>query len=197
MNTSFKTLPNPFLFANHDVRTAISEQNEVLFCAKDVCEVLDISWTGRGNTLRSIPESWIGVSFHETPSAENGRGGGMQELIFINEAAVYKLAFSSRKPAAEAFTNWVCSEVLPAIRKNGFYGTIDSKDRLAYSKQIVEITTRLTQTKDAMLFKLLCDELRDLCNLVGRCMPDLKQLGRDYKQLDCFVELEKLTGGVQ
>jgi prophage antirepressor-like protein len=188
--SDFKTLPNPFLFASHDVRTAISEKNEVFFCAKDVCEVLDISWTGRGNTLRSIPETWVMVSFYETIKGE-------RETIFINEPAVYKLAFSSRKPAAEAFANWVCSEVLPAIRKNGFYGTIDSKDRLAYSKQIVEITTRLTQTKDAMLFKLLCDELRDLCNLVGRCMPDLKQLGRDYKQLDCFVELEKLTGGVQ
>lgn len=194
--SDLKNLPNPFLFANHDVRTAINEQNEVLFCAKDVCEVLDISWTGRGNTLRSIPETWQGVSFYETPSAPDGRGGGMQELVFIKEPAVYKLAFSSRKPAAEAFANWVCEEVLPAIRKNGFYGQIDSKDRLAYSKQIVEITTRLTQTKDAMLFKLLCDELRDLCNLIGRTMPDLHQLGKDYKQLDCFSDLA-LVGGAQ
>ncbi|QSB01990.1 hypothetical protein JWZ98_03240 [Methylomonas sp. EFPC1] len=78
--------------------------------------------------------------------------------------------------------------MLPQLRKNGFFGTIDGRDRLAYSKQIVEITTRLTETKDAMLFKLLAGELRDLCNLVGRKMPDLQLLGKDYKQSDLFKE---------
>lgn len=178
--SEFKTLANPFQFSNLDVRTAVDENGDVLFCAKDVCDVLDITWAGRGNTLRSIPETWIGVSYHETP-------GGMQEMIFLKEPALYKLIFRSSKPKAEEFANWVCEEVLPQIRKHGFFGVIDGKDRLAYSKQIVEITSRLTQTKDAMLFKLLASELRDLCNLVGRVMPDLNLLGRDYKQLDLFI----------
>jgi len=77
-------------------------------------------------------------------------------------------------------------EVLPQIRKHGYFGIIEGKDRLAYSKQIVEITARLTVTTDAMLFKLLADELRDLCNLVGRKMPDFALLGQDCKQLDLF-----------
>ena len=51
------------------------------------------------------------------------RGGGEQQLIIINEPALYKLAFRSSKPAAEEFTNWVASEVLPAIRKTGRYGS--------------------------------------------------------------------------
>jgi prophage antirepressor-like protein len=45
-----------------------------------------------------------------------------QEFVTINEPALYKLAFRSNKPAAEEFTNWVASEVLPAIRKTGRYG---------------------------------------------------------------------------
>lgn len=40
---------------------------------------------------------------------------------FITESGVYKLVFKSRKPNAEAFTDWVTDEVLPTIRKTGGY----------------------------------------------------------------------------
>lgn len=38
-----------------------------------------------------------------------------------NESGLYQLIFQSRKPAAKDFTRWVTSEVLPSIRKKGFY----------------------------------------------------------------------------
>lgn len=34
---------------------------------------------------------------------------------------MYKCIFLSRKKEAEAFQDWVCSDVLPSIRKNGGY----------------------------------------------------------------------------
>ena len=40
---------------------------------------------------------------------------------FINEAGLYKLIFRSKCPNAEIFTDWVCSGVLPSIRKHGSY----------------------------------------------------------------------------
>jgi len=49
-----KTLANPFQFTDLDVRTAIDEHNEVWFCAKDVCDILDITWNG--STLENMPE---------------------------------------------------------------------------------------------------------------------------------------------
>lgn len=185
--SEFKTLPNPFQFTNLDVRTAVDEHGEVWFCAKDVCLALEITWSGGSKTLSNMPTTWQGIFSEKTP-------GGVQELVFVNEPALYKMIFRSNKPAAEQFANWVCEEVLPSIRKNGFFGAFSGKERLAYSKQIVEITTRMTETKDAMLFKLLADELRDLCNLVGRTMPDLTLLGRDFKQLDLFLAVQ---GGVK
>lgn len=48
-------------------------------------------------------------------------GFATRDLVFISEPAVYKLAFRSNKPEADVFTNWVASEVLPAIRKGGEY----------------------------------------------------------------------------
>lgn len=40
---------------------------------------------------------------------------------FLTESGVYKLVFKSRKPNAEAFTDWVTDEALPTIRKTGGY----------------------------------------------------------------------------
>jgi prophage antirepressor-like protein len=110
-----------FYFQEKTVRTLTMQDGSFWFVAKDVCDVLDIAWFGH-KTLASIPESWKGVGKLPTPSSEDNRGGGEQQLILITEPAVYKLAFRSNKPAADDFTNWVASEVLPAIRKTGRYG---------------------------------------------------------------------------
>ena len=40
---------------------------------------------------------------------------------FISEAGLYKLVFKSKAKTAEDFSDWVCSEVLPSIRKSGTY----------------------------------------------------------------------------
>jgi prophage antirepressor-like protein len=123
-----------------------------------------------------MPEEWFMVVKLTTIKGE-------RETYFINEPGLYRLIFRSNKPKSVEFSNWVCSEVLPTIRKNGFFGTIIGKDRLTYSKHIVEIATRLTTTKDAMLHKMLVAELRDCSNLIGRAMPNMALLGKDYDQL--------------
>ena len=98
----------------------IGTDRDLWFIAKDVCEALRISWRGTA-TLESIPPEWIGVRKLRTPMLQ--RSGFYRvvevETIIINEFAVYKLAFRSNKPSADTFTNWVASEVLPAIRKTG------------------------------------------------------------------------------
>lgn len=41
--------------------------------------------------------------------------------VFINEAGFYDLVLNSRKPKAKQFREWVVSDILPSIRKKGFY----------------------------------------------------------------------------
>jgi prophage antirepressor-like protein len=41
--------------------------------------------------------------------------------IFINESGLYKLIFKSKMKKAKIFTNWVTNDVLPSIRKYGYY----------------------------------------------------------------------------
>ncbi len=44
-----------------------------------------------------------------------------RDLTIINESGLYSLIFESKLPAAEKFKHWVTSEVLPSIRKTGYY----------------------------------------------------------------------------
>ena len=102
---------SPFQFQNCPIRTQL-EGDTLWFAARDVCSALNIDWSGK--TLSAIPKDWQGMGRFPTPS-------GHQQLRAIIEPAVYKLAFRSNKPEADAFTNWIASEVVPSIRQTGRY----------------------------------------------------------------------------
>lgn len=102
------------IFSNSEfgeIRT-ITKDNEPMFCLADVCKALEIS--NVGNVKQRLSEK--GIHTADTPTK-----GGMQKMTFISEANLYKTIFQSRKESAERFTEWVTSEVLPSIRKNGGY----------------------------------------------------------------------------
>lgn len=95
-----------------EIRTVMKD-GQPMFCLSDVCKALEIS--NVGNVKKRLSEKGI-------HSADTLTKGGMQKMIFINEANLYKTIFQSRKESAERFTDWVTTEVLPSIRKTGSYG---------------------------------------------------------------------------
>lgn len=86
---------------------------EPLFVAKDLCEVLGLSKYRDAVARLDDDERGMPVVM-DTP-------GGPQELTTVNESGLYALIFQSRKPEAKLFKKWVTSEVLPSIRKYGYY----------------------------------------------------------------------------
>ncbi len=80
--------------------------------AKDVCEVLEIK--DSTTATKRIPNKQKGT--HEIHTL-----GGKQKLTIVNEAGLYKLIFTSQKPEAIKFQDWICEEVIPQIRKTGKY----------------------------------------------------------------------------
>lgn len=94
-----------------EIRT-VTRDDEPMFCLADVCKALEIA--NVGNVRQRL--SAKGIRTMDTPTK-----GGTQKMTFINEANLYKTIFQSRKDSAERFTDWVTSEVLPSIRKNGGY----------------------------------------------------------------------------
>lgn len=104
-----------------EIRT-ITKDDEPMFCLADVCKALEISNVSQLKTR--LKEDGVitnevgvqtGVKADGTPAIQKVR------MNFINESNLYKTIFQSRKENAERFTDWVTSEVLPSIRKNGGY----------------------------------------------------------------------------
>ena len=50
--------------------------------------------------------------------------GGKQALLYVDEPNLYKAIMQSRKKEAEVFSDWIFYEVIPAIRKHGYYSNI-------------------------------------------------------------------------
>lgn len=158
-----------------EVRTAIDEQGNAWFCAKDVAAVLGIVWTN--TVLENMPERWVTIRLNLTVT-------GDKETTFISEPGLYRLILRSRKPEAERFAEWVCEDVLPTIRKTGAFGTLDVRQQISLTNTMMRLSAELVNTRDAFQFSLLQRRLHDLCNMMGQPMPDLDLIGKDRSQLD-------------
>lgn len=110
------------IFNNPDfgeVRT-MSENGVVLFCGSDVAKAL-----GYSNPRDALARHCRGVVKRDTPTES-----GTQAMSFVPESDLYRLVFQSKLPTAEAFTDWVTSEVLPTIRRHGMYATPDTVEKM-------------------------------------------------------------------
>jgi hypothetical protein len=113
-----KNLTVEFEFDSTLVRT-IAKEGQAWFVAKDVCDILDIGDASKA--VSRIDDDERGTTTVRTP-------GGPQEVLTVNESGLYSLIFTSRKAEAKRFRKWVTSEVLPAIRQTGRYGSYSDKD---------------------------------------------------------------------
>jgi toxin-antitoxin system, toxin component, bro family len=92
------------------VRTVLLN-NEVWFCIKDVCDILELT-----------NPTVVAKRLDEDEKAKFDLGLKNGELTnFTNESGLYTLILRSDKPEAKPFRKWITSEVIPAIRKTGKY----------------------------------------------------------------------------
>lgn len=93
--------------------------SEPWFVAKDVCEVLGIA-NHKDAASRLDEDERHGVGITDPI-------GRPQTVTAVSESGLYSLVFQSRKAEAKKFRKWVTSEVLPSIRKKGYYGIYKPK----------------------------------------------------------------------
>ena len=108
---------NPIALTNSDLNASvriIERDDQPWFVAKDVCEALTIQNTTQA--LDRLDDDEKGVCQIYTL-------GGQQTINIVSESGLYALILRSDKPAAKAFRKWVTSEVLPSLRKDGFYAS--------------------------------------------------------------------------
>lgn len=159
------TLP----FQTQNVRAISDEHGNAWFAAADVCEVLDVTWSGTGNTLKGIPDEWVSSSPYE---GERGK----RDVVFVNEPGLYRLIFRSSKPKAIEFANWVCGEVLPALRKNGHFGSLRVNEEIALTRAASGLLRRLVDTKHAYEREWLQTRLTHVSHTLGQPLPDVTLL---------------------
>ena len=121
-----------FNYNSRQVRT-IEKNGEAWFVAKDVCRILDIK-----NVTQTVQQ----LDNDERAMFNIGRSpvhGGGGETNIINESGMYKLIFKSRKAEAKNFTRWVTHEVLPEIRRKGYYAVPAVQSQIDALRQEVEL----------------------------------------------------------
>lgn len=107
---------SPELHQMNEVRT-VEIEGELWFVGSDVAKTLGYA----------KPNNAINNHCKEKGTLKRGipTSTGLQEMVLINEPNVYRLIIKSKLPSAERFEEWLFEEVVPAIRKKGYYGKID------------------------------------------------------------------------
>lgn len=81
------------------------------------------------------------------------------KLNFVSESVLYRCIFKSRKKDAMLFQQWIFDEVLPQIRKNGFYQSKEYNDMFdKFQSGFIEAKNNMQKHIDAMKEELEAKE---------------------------------------
>ena len=115
------------------------------FIANEVCKIL-----GYKNPRQAINDNVDGDDVRTTDTwvvtgtkADGTDAKRKTQVNVINESGLYSLIMRSRKKSALNFQRWVTSEVLPSIRKHGYY--VD-KERMEYLEKVNEQYQQMTNS---------------------------------------------------
>ncbi len=181
------------LFVNTEFGTVrtLQENGQVLFCGTDIARAL-----GYKRPADAIAAHCKGSAKYRIPT-----NGGPQNIKFISESDVYRLVLKSELPNAARFENWICEDVLPAIRRTGMYATdtlLDNPDlalsaftalqderqkRLAAEQQLAECLPKVQYADAVTASKSTI--------LVGDLAKILRQNGVEIGQNRLFEYLRK------
>ena len=101
-----------------ELNSYIDKQQIIWFRGKDVAEIV-----GYKDTNQAIRKH---VDNEDQKSCPVETTGQVRWFIFINESGFYSLILSSKLETAKRFKHWITSEVLPSIRKYGYYKLFDN-----------------------------------------------------------------------
>lgn len=81
------------------------------------------------------------------------------KLNFVSESVLYRCIFKSRKKDAMLFQQWIFDEVLPKIRKNGFYQSKEYNEMFdKFQSGFIEAKNNMQKHIDAMKEELEAKE---------------------------------------
>lgn len=140
-----------FQFKTASVRV-VTVDGEPWFVAKDVAAVL-----GYADTNNAVKQHCRGVVKHHPIVDSLGRS---QQARIIAESDMLRLIVNSKLPAATQFERWVFEEVLPAIRRTGFYAVSEAEPKYQLPATFAEALRELAdavEEKQALEARVAAD----------------------------------------
>lgn len=166
-----------YVFHETTVRTMLID-SEPWFVGKDVAEAL--KHTNPERAIRNfVDDEDKGVTVLVTP-------GGSQQVTIINEPGVYSLILQSKTETAKRFKKWLTHEVLPSIRKTGYYTALTPEDTIKalakgmeYDHFMEDVVFPAIEMQDEFTFDKL---LEHYCGYPVSSMDDLKHAKTIFNQ---------------
>ena len=109
-----------------ELKSYIDKQQNVWFRGKDVAEILGYSKTRDALSRHVDNEDKKIICCRPQNVDTNNCDLRGKYFTFINESGFYSLVLSSKLETAKKFKHWITSEVLPSIRKYGYYKLFES-----------------------------------------------------------------------
>ena len=115
------------------INAYINKNNEIWFRGKEIASILGYKDTKRAIQKHVHEDDKKLIDFKIPSHAKSPNSSGdktspqaqshetTRKCFFINESGFYSLILSSKLPLAKDFKRWVTKEVLPSIRKRGYY----------------------------------------------------------------------------
>ena len=113
-----------------EITSYIDNKQNIWFLGKDVANIL-----GYSDTDKAIRKH---VDNEDKDKGPAKAAGDLQQSFYINESGFYSLVLSSKLETAKKFKKWVTSQVLPSIRKFGYYKLFDNPNNRMFKIEIEE-----------------------------------------------------------
>lgn len=175
-----------FQFESSSVSIRVVEiDGEPWFVAKDVAEALEYTRFD-SNLLLQVPDEWKGTNQIRTL-------GGIQEMLILSEQGLYFFVLRSEKPKALPFQRWLAGEVLPSLRKRGYYGMINPSERLRYYAALSKAAKQLEGSKNALSQTMLIQQIEEIYSILRLKMPAITLVHKPAAQMQLATEEEGVS----
>ena len=170
------------------------------FLAGDVCRVLGIK--NSSDAVNEIVKKLktAGVKGVGTSDTLLETAGGKQQVTIINEQILYELIFNSRKQKAVLFRAWVTGEVLPSIRKHGFYrneGKIIRRVETDAIKEFIEYAKNNGSQNSERYYTIITKATNEILNIEKGQRDSLSAGQLDHLAMVERVVANVLTSGIK
>lgn len=140
---------------------------------------------GYTNPKKAIIDHCKGVTKRDLPT-----NGGVQKVNLISEGDLYRLIVHSRLPGAERFERWVFDEVLPTIRKQGYYAPDISR---AVAQAVQMAVSEMAHALAPLLAGQMAEQIQSKKRMRRRITSAIEQLETPIRMeveemiLDCRI----------